>query len=131
MAPRFSTPRLSGPRDRLSVRSSLLLHSCAFYTLLLLSFIGLGTLFLHSLKEMKRAMEQHELGNLTLATMVMVVLLLVSCGALDNTSNGSSPPANNSTDFAGQRVHIVGSTALLPLATKAADLFHQQYPQVT
>ncbi len=75
-------------------------------------------------------MEQHELGNLTLATMVMVVLLLVSCGALDNTSNGSSPPANNSTDFAGQRVHIVGSTALLPLATKAADLFHQQYPEV-
>ena len=82
------------------------------------------------LQEMKRAMEQHKLGNATLATMVMIVLLLVSCGAFDNTSNGSSPPTSNGTGFAGQSVHIAGSSALLPLATKAADLFHQQYPGV-
>ncbi len=75
-------------------------------------------------KEMKRAMERHELGTSTLVTMLIVVLLLGSCGALDNTSGSSG----NSTNFAGQRVQVVGSSALLPLATKAAALFQQQYP---
>jgi phosphate transport system substrate-binding protein len=70
-------------------------------------------------EKVKRAMERHEL----LATLVLVVLLLVSCGALSNASTSTSK-------FAGQRVTIVGSTALLPLATKAADLFQQQYPGV-
>lgn len=80
-------------------------------------------------EEMKRAMERHELGNLTLATMVLIVLLVASCGALNTTSDGSSPPANSS-NFTGQHVTIVGSSALLPLAAKAADLFRQQYPGV-
>jgi phosphate transport system substrate-binding protein len=30
----------------------------------------------------------------------------------------------------GGTIHLVGSTALLPLATRAASLFHQQYPAV-
>ncbi len=77
-------------------------------------------------KEMKRAMERHELGTSTLVTMLVIVLLLGSCGALDNTSGSSG----NSTNFAGQRVQVVGSSALLPLATKAAALFQQQYPGV-
>jgi len=72
------------------------------------------------------------LGNSTLATILIVVLLLVSCGAADNTAggNGSFSPGNNSTNFTGQHVHIVGSTALLPLAAKAVDLFHQQHSEV-
>ena len=77
-------------------------------------------------KGMKRAMERHELGTLTLVTMLVIVLLLGSCGALDNTPGSSG----NSTNFAGQRVQVVGSSALLPLATKAAALFQQQYPGV-
>lgn len=72
------------------------------------------------------------LENSTLATVLIVALLLVSCGAVDNStgSNGSSPPGNNSTDFSGQHVRIVGSSALEPLAAKAADLFRQQHPEV-
>ena len=83
-------------------------------------------------KDMKRAMERHELGNSTLATMLFVILLVVSCGALDNSTGGStsSPPTNSGTDFTGQRVHIIGSSALQPLAAKAADLFHQRHPEV-
>src|SRR5206468_2561828 len=82
--------------------------------------------------DMKRAMERHELGNSTLATMLIVVILMMSCGGTNNApgGNGSLSPANNSTDFTGQRVHIVGSTALLPLAAKAVDLFRQQHPEV-
>jgi phosphate transport system substrate-binding protein len=72
-------------------------------------------------EEMKRAMERHERGNLTLVTLLIAVLLLASCG------NGSS---DNSTNFVGQHVHIVGSSALLPLAAQAAKLFHQQHPEV-
>ncbi len=84
------------------------------------------------LKDMKRAMERHELGNSTLATMLIVVLLVISCGGIDNAAggNGSSPPANSSTDFTGQHVHVVGSSALQPLAAKAADLFRQHHPGV-
>ncbi len=80
----------------------------------------------------KRAMERHGLGNSTLATMLIVVLLVISCGGTDNATsgNGSSSPANNSTGFTGQRVHIVGSSALQPLAAKAADLFRQHHPGV-
>ncbi len=83
-------------------------------------------------EDLKRAMERHELGNSTLATLLVVVLLLVSCGAVDNApgSNGSSPPSGNGTNFTGQHVHMVGSTALLPLAAKAADLFRQQHPEL-
>src|SRR5260370_30765645 len=64
--------------------------------------------------------------------MLVVILLVVSCGALDNSTGGStsSPPTNSGTDFTGQRVHIVGSSALQPLAAKAADLFHQRHPEV-
>jgi len=81
------------------------------------------------LKDMKRAMERHALGNSTLATMLIVMILLGSCGALDN-GTGSNGSSDNGTDFAGQHIHIVGSTALLPLAAKAVDLFHQQHPEV-
>jgi phosphate transport system substrate-binding protein len=80
----------------------------------------------------KRMARMSFLGNSTLATILIVMLLLVSCGAVDNTAGGNGPSSsgNNGTDFTGQRVHIVGSTALLPLAAKAADLFHQQHPEV-
>ncbi len=71
-------------------------------------------------EEKKRAMGRYGF----LATLVLVVLLLVSCGALSNASTTSA------SKFAGQRVTVVGSTALLPLAAKAADLFQQQYPGV-
>src|SRR5260370_29835898 len=83
-------------------------------------------------QDLKRAMERHELGNATLVTMLFVILLVVSCGALDNSTGGSasSPPTNSGTDFTGQHVHVVGSSALQPLAAKAADLFHQRHPEV-
>ena len=72
------------------------------------------------------------LGNSTLATGLVMVLLLASCGAVDNTSGGNGPlsSGNNGTSFTGQTVHLVGSTALLPLVAKAADLFRQQHPEV-
>ncbi|HEX3639910.1 MAG TPA: substrate-binding domain-containing protein [Ktedonobacteraceae bacterium] len=80
----------------------------------------------------KRIARMYFLGNSTLATILIVVLLLVSCGAVDRAGggNGSASPGNNGTDFTGQHVHIVGSTALLPLAAKAADLFHQQHAEL-
>lgn len=80
----------------------------------------------------KRIARTSFLGNSILATILIVMLLLVSCGAVDNTagSNGSSPPGNNSTDFTGQHVHAVGSSALEPLVAKAADLFRQQHPEL-
>jgi phosphate transport system substrate-binding protein len=72
------------------------------------------------------------LGNSTLATGLVMVLLLASCGAVDNTAGGNGPlsSGNNGTSFTGQTVHLVGSTALLPLVAKAADLFRQQHPEV-
>ncbi len=54
------------------------------------------------------------------ATLLTVLLILVSCGVANNT--GSSTASNPS----GQ-VHIIGSTALLPLVAKAADLYSQQH----
>ena len=77
---------------------------------------------------LKSIARTHLLENSTLATVLIVMLLVVSCGAVDNTAggNGSSPPG----DFTGQHVRIVGSSALQPLAAKAADLFRQQHPEV-
>jgi phosphate transport system substrate-binding protein len=80
----------------------------------------------------KRMAKTPFLENSTLATVLVVGLLLVSCGATDSAAggNGSSSPGNNGTSFTGQHVHIVGSSALQPLAAKAADLFRQQHPEV-
>jgi len=70
---------------------------------------------------------------LTLLTpLLTVVLLLTSCNTFWNpphNNSQSSPPVLDSGDLTGQ-VHIVGSTALLPLAAKAVDLFHQRHPNV-
>jgi phosphate transport system substrate-binding protein len=66
------------------------------------------------------------------AALISLALLLVSCGTGnggDGASTIGSSSQQNSEGMSG-RVHIVGSTALLPLAAKAADLFHQQNPQV-
>ncbi len=80
----------------------------------------------------KRIARRSLRGNSTLATGLVVGLLLVSCGAVENAANGNGPASsgNNGTNFTGQSVRIIGSTALLPLAAKAADLFHQQHPEV-
>ncbi len=79
----------------------------------------------------KRTARTFFLGGSTLATLLVLVLLLVSCGAADSASGGNgSSSGNQSTSFTGQHVHIVGSSALQPLAAKAADLFHQQHPEV-
>src|SRR5690348_3108979 len=75
----------------------------------------------------KRTARTFFLGNSILATLLVLVLLLVSCGAADSATGSSG---NQSTSFTGQHVHIVGSSALQPLAAKAADLFHQQHPEV-
>lgn len=77
----------------------------------------------------KRIARTFFLGDSTLATVFVVTLLLVSCGAAESATE-SSPPGNHGTSFTGQTVHLVGSTALLPLAAKAADLFRQQHPEV-
>ena len=57
----------------------------------------------------------------TLLTIVLIIL--VSCGA---SQNAGSPVGSPST----AQIHIVGSTALLPLVAKAADLFTQQHPDI-
>ncbi len=77
----------------------------------------------------KRIARTFFLGDSTLATVFVVTLLLVSCGA-DESATESSPPGNHGTSFPGQHIHIVGSSALQPLAAKAADLFRQQHPEV-
>jgi phosphate transport system substrate-binding protein len=67
-----------------------------------------------------------------LVSLLALALLLAGCGTLDSgggSNTGSSSQQNNGGDMSGH-VHIVGSTALLPLAAKAADLFHQQNPHV-
>lgn len=51
------------------------------------------------------------------------LVLLVSCGVYQN---GSGPAASTPT----AQVNIVGSTTLLPLVAKAADLFSQQHPDI-
>jgi len=36
-----------------------------------------------------------------------------------------------STAWAGERIHIVGSTTVLPVVSQAAILYHQQHPDIT
>ena len=59
-----------------------------------------------------------------LVTLLTLTLLLIGCGTYGG-NNGTSA----SQSFSGN-IRIVGSTALLPLAAKAADLFHRLYPAV-
>src|SRR5258708_39854280 len=79
-------------------------------------------------EDLKRVMERHELGISTLATLLVVVLLLVSCGAVGNApgSNGSLPPSGNGTNLTGHHVHMVGPITLLPLAQKVAGCMRRQ-----
>src|SRR5215469_3301297 len=56
-------------------------------------------------------------------TLLSLALLLVGCG-IPGGDNGTT-----NGDLSGH-IHIVGSTALLPLVAKAADLFRQHHPGV-
>ena len=73
-----------------------------------------------------RGRMQHALLTVPL---VALALLLVGCGASggSNGSTGISVPQNSDNTT---HLRLVGSTALLPLAARAADLFHQQHPAV-
>jgi len=64
-------------------------------------------------------------------TLLTLALLLGGCGARggSNGSTGTPVPQNPSGDST-THLRIVGSTALLPLAARAADLFHQQHPDI-
>lgn len=64
-------------------------------------------------------------------TLLMLALLPVGCGILggNNGSNGTTASHDAGGDLNGS-IHIAGSTALLPLAAKAADLFHQLHHSV-
>jgi phosphate transport system substrate-binding protein len=59
-------------------------------------------------------------------TLLSLAILLVGCG-IPGTGAGGNGTTNG--DLSGH-IHIVGSTALLPLATQAADLFRQHHPGV-
>jgi phosphate transport system substrate-binding protein len=61
-------------------------------------------------------------------TLLTLALLLIGCGTLGG-SNGALTSHNTGGDINGN-IRIVGSTALLPLAAKAADLFHRLHPAV-
>lgn len=61
-------------------------------------------------------------------TLLTLALLLIGCGTLGG-SNSASTSQGNGADISGN-ISIVGSTALLPLAAKAATLFHQLHPAV-
>lgn len=59
-------------------------------------------------------------------TLLSLAILLVGCG-IPGVGAGGNETTNG--DLNGH-IRIVGSTALLPLATKAAALFHQHHPGV-
>ena len=61
-----------------------------------------------------------------LITLLSLALLLVGCGI---PGQGAGGDGTTNGDLDGH-IHMVGSTALLPLATQAADLFHQHHPGV-
>jgi phosphate transport system substrate-binding protein len=63
-----------------------------------------------------------------LLTVLLAIITLVSCGApeTNTASNGTSSPPTTT----GKQVKVVGSTSLLPLVAKAADLFQQSHPDV-
>lgn len=70
-----------------------------------------------------RVPEKFSSSTLQAILLTIVLILLVSCGVSNNASStaASTPTA---------QLHIIGSTALLPLVAKAADLFSQQHPGV-
>jgi phosphate transport system substrate-binding protein len=80
----------------------------------------------------KRIARRSLRGNSTLAAGLVIGLLLVGCGAVENAAGGNGPASSgsNGTSFTGQTVRVAGATALLPLVAKAADLFRQQHPEV-
>lgn len=63
--------------------------------------------------------------------LLALALLLAGCGVLGGSqgSTGTPVPQNSGGDST-THLRIVGSTALLPLAARAAALFHQQHPDV-
>src|SRR5260370_30771491 len=71
-------------------------------------------------------------GRLQRSTIFVILLtlalLLIGCGTFGG-SNAASISQGTSGDISGN-IPIVGSTALLPLAAKAATLFHQLHPAV-
>ncbi len=61
---------------------------------------------------------------------LLVILTLASCGgAATNTASPGTASQNTSATTNGQ-VKVVGSTAMLALAAKAADLFHQSHSNI-
>ena len=59
-------------------------------------------------------------------TLLSLAILLVGCGIPGGGAGGNG---TNNDDLSGH-IRVVGSTALLPLVTKAADLFHQHHPGI-
>ena len=77
--------------------------------------------------EVTRASIIEKLPRSTLPlTLLSLALLLVGCG-IPGAGVGGNGTTNE--DLTGH-IHIVGSTALLPLVAKAADLFRQHHPGV-
>ena len=67
----------------------------------------------------------------SVVTLLLLAILLMSCGTLGGSPGSTGTlPSQNTRGGNTALVHIAGSTALLPLAAKAANLFHQHYPDV-
>lgn len=64
--------------------------------------------------------------SMLLITLLSLALLLVGCGI---SGGGAGGDGATNGDLNGH-IRIVGSTALLPLVTQAADLFHKQHPGI-
>ncbi len=64
-------------------------------------------------------------------TLLLLTFLLVGCGTLGGNDGNSGTTVSQNPGGNGQaHIRIVGSTALLPLAAKGADLYHRQHPDV-
>jgi phosphate transport system substrate-binding protein len=59
---------------------------------------------------------------------LLIILVLTSCGVDDKNTTGVG--AQNTNTAANNQVKVVGSTAMLPLVSKAADLFRQSHSDI-
>lgn len=66
-----------------------------------------------------------------LTVSLLVILTLASCGMSEtNTASAGTTSSQDASTATSGQVKIVGSTALLPLAAKSADLFHKSHPNI-
>ncbi len=84
---------------------------------------GRYNLFIRKRKARAYMLSKSSSSTLQAILLTLVLILLVSCGAYQNASDPAASPST-------AQVHIVGSTTLLPLVAKAADLFSQQHPDI-